>query len=850
MAADKDGGGQVAIFKHGQAPRDTGTRLLRQIRDYIASNPDCQRTTERIRAVMPQGKDAYRRAKNDALSALYGGFNERTRGRLMKDKQWHGWVHSGYVLVEVDPPPGSGVSPEQIKDAALDVEGLRQAATSMSGNGVHFVFEVDPKPETPEDHELAWYVLSERVNRAMAAAGAGAVTADTQAHEMVRLAYLSFDPQVRFYEGVKPAAWIDGKERAAVYRAELKAASKAEREAAKPPRPKAPPRPAYDDHAIDLSAAEHLGCQGGLGPDGYNAWLGMLRQLDTLGFTAAEIAAVCGIRGTHAHCGRVDIIADKILAGLPGSASVDDERNILRGTAYEAGWRQPGQPANKPTRRAAQAEADDGPDPDPERQSPMADAERILVKTPDQIACWDGESGAVEFGVLHPRYRTYTVAAPDARKAAAGIAPAIFAARRLDGSDISFKSGQHTDSPKHYLEVQRSLGDAADKCGTDNLRREDSEPRHYGELPVLVYKDGSGGIDMATGLDLAPDAIQRLYLETPPWPAIRRPDWAEFRRVQSLSEPLALAEPSELEPGLYDITPAEGGSMADVADYLWWQLPGLINLYAWLLSGQQRVLPEVVSDDPQIGKSTAAELVQKAFGKGVSVKQAYNLLSGKGRGAFDDIQRLCSQHFLVVVDEVAKAGQVQTGLVNELTASGFEPNVKYERRKDVPRRANALLLGDRFGLQTNRDAQGVKERLSYLLDFTGNGALPLSRATRNALLASQEAADYTACLVLSCIQNGQARPPEGSREAAAEKAALGDDFKQALSFAFKAAPGVFTPSAAVSEVIREVAKETGRQAPSHNDLTKTMETLFPAAERCQQRVDGKPTRGWLGIQGG
>ena len=341
----------LSLYPRAQAELHTRTLSLAEINQLILHDPAVARETARIRAVLPRGKKAYRAAKTAAAAACYAGYNPETRGRIMEDP---GWVHSGYVLVEVDPPPDSGVGPETIKDAAAGLPGLRQAATSLSGTGVHFVFEVAPPPKSFQGHELAWYSLAQALNERLAAQDAGAVKADTQAHDQARLGFLAHDPAARFYPDTPPAEWLSRRQAAQDYR-ELLNPKKAPKKARKSPpgaqEHKAPESPGnqphaagnggYSDKDIDRGAAEFLGCQGGLGEAGYNHWLGMVKRLATLDFAAAEIAAICAIRGTHEDCGDIAIIESK-LQDLPGGNDPKAERDSLRGAAFNAGWRPPG----------------------------------------------------------------------------------------------------------------------------------------------------------------------------------------------------------------------------------------------------------------------------------------------------------------------------------------------------------------------------------------------------------------------------------------------------------------------------------------------------------------------------
>ena len=346
----------ISIYPRAQAEYQSRTLTLEQVNDLIRSDVGVRRTAESIRAVREAGSyEDYREAKKSATAACYAGHNPVTRGRVMEDD---GWIHSGFVLVECDPPSGSGVGPETIKDAAEGLPGLRQSATSMSGDGVHFVFEVTPAPASPGGHELAWYLLAKTLNERLSAAGAGAVKADTQTHDQARLSFLAPDPLARLDLGAAPAEWHHRRQEAADYRDWIEADREAKRAAEKAARGsavsqrrngrKAPVKAAqtpgnggYSEHDIDLLAAEYLGCRGGLGPGGYNCWLGMITRLTVLGFTESEIAGICAIGGTHPDCGKVEVIREK-MRGAPCGGDVETERGSLRGEAYNAGWRRPG----------------------------------------------------------------------------------------------------------------------------------------------------------------------------------------------------------------------------------------------------------------------------------------------------------------------------------------------------------------------------------------------------------------------------------------------------------------------------------------------------------------------------
>ena len=795
MDTNKDGGGAVAIFRHGRAPKDNGTRTLRQIRDYIASNEDCQRITERIRSVMPQGVEVYREAKKNARSALYGGYNERTRGRLMKGSQWHGWVHSGYVLVEVDPPDGSGVSPKQIKDAALDLDGLRQAATSMSGKGVHFVFEVAPPPADPESHELCWYVLSERVNTAMAAAGAGAVTADTQAHEMVRLAYLSYDPEVCFYEGVKPAEWLSGTERAAAYRAEIKAASKTEKAAARGV-PETPRRaaPLLDEHAVDLSAAEYLGCQGGLGPGGYNNWLGMIRRLNTLSFTVSEISSICAIRGTHADCGRDDIIAAKIADGLPGTASVDDERKALRGEAYNDGWRQPGQRASggkgKGKTAAGGAPADDGDGGyDPAEVGDLARA--LLDEAADSLKVIGSE-----VYIAHPLTGFWI---PAESQHGARVAGAVLARQGIPVTGGRIRN----DMLKGISQVVID----PDAHGIAAIPMADSN-----NAPVLPLQ-GGGGLDLRSKERLAAGDVRSL-------------NCIGFSLEVCLYQPEAL----------------EGGSeFAD--DALSHYGSRLFDRTAYLMLGAIKALDVVSQPEPNWGKGSWYEWLKQAMPGEVGSVHLNRASTGQGR-KFSSVESLLAYHRLVYLDEGEKTEgkPLTTSYLNPFADASVWVELKGVNPITVRRKGNGVMMCG--GWPQLEVGQGTEARFGWAYKVETTNTLDLrlrawmmSPAGRAWVLA------YLAERAAEIHQRGFI--DEGGQGAAdaAEMIAFCQPELEVLYDCFEAGDG-FTPTAEIEACL----KAAGIDVPKTNKLAALIRKAFKKAVKERRQEDGRQSWGYRGIR--
>ena len=814
----------------GRAPdaRHNRTLTLLQVASFIKnSNSNNARRQADLRKLIAAGDlDEYRRIKgNHALAATYSGYADNGR-RL---KAGTGFHHSGYLLVEID-SIGKTLDIDaaaELRQAAALLPPVRMAYISTSAAGIHIVIQVDPPPADANQHEAAWRVAADYIDSMLKRP----VTGVDSTPDRSRLAYLPHDAGVVYKPVAQPLDWQQAASAAAARRM-VSAASKAAK------------TPNQDDSAFQ-AAADYVAAH--LPPAGSSTYPNL--------FLPACTAAYFYWGESRARAW-----ADSTARGPDAAATItwsileapNNPVGVMVSVAKELGYQPPSRTPITPP-----AAAKNGAHPaqplnlyggpagsDPIRQSPLADAQRVLELTPSQFSTWDGPGGEHDFAVIHPRFSTYTVISEELAKPAAGLSTAIWAARKLDGSDVSFKAGMHTDSPKHYIDVQNSLPHAINRVDAKRIRQEQDAPRHYAKSPILCFKD-SGGIDMLSGSLLTPEQIKDRYIETPPWPAVRRPDSRVYQRVQQADQYYIDIDYNAQNEAV--ITPADGGSWADVAAYLWAQFPDLPELVAYMLQGERREIAEVLVETSKAGKSTVAELTQNALGKGVGKREANNILANRGKSDFDDLQRCLSQHFLLWIDEIGKAGPVPAGVITESTANAFEPRVKYQKAVLMPRRGNLMLLGDEDGITTDRDAQGVKERLSILAHYKG-AMDKIDESTRKALLGSSAAADYTACLIFDAIRQGKAGVAAWMRSAAEDRAENDDPVKQALQAAFIDAPGEFTPSSDVTGVINQAISEHKLTALNGGGVRRKIIAVFPEADNAMgPDKSGKRVRGWIGI---
>ena len=713
------------------------------------------------------------------------------------------------------------------------------------------------------------------MNQRLAAAGAGAVKADTQAKDVVRLAFLSHDPMARFYPVAVPMAWHHRRQEGADYAAELEGARAAARAAAKaerrdsslgdykPPggaQGKTPPkRPAggYSERDIDWSAAEFLGCQGGFGQGGYNGWLGMLGRLESLGFTTAEMAAICAINPQHKDCGREDIIAAKIAAGLPGIRNAESERNSLRGEAVNAGWIQPGRAAGKSKQSANTAAGDKSSEEtrDPDRQLAGADAHRILIRLQGNYRVYQDpeQGGRLGIALLHPKFRTWAPMYQSDRHTAAPLVSMIRKARGLSGGSEKFNpDDDNADHAAHYLAVHKTLIDLVNDGRFENHRPGDipmteTPPISFGaDSRVVVWSDYSGGIDLSTGAELTPDEVEAAYIESPPWGAIRKPDWSDYRRTlaEDYIPPLRIETVMQDGEEMLDVTPLPGGNGADIAKWIVDRLPGFIETNAWLIQEQQRVAAGVYAQESAVGKSTAAELVSKSLQKGGAYRQARDVLKNS---RFNPFERLLSQHILLFLDEIQQVEKPPKGVFNNALASGWDVEEKYQVQAERQRSANLVLLGSAEGPNVDFAQQGVAQRLSVELFY--QGLEPVSRTTRNRVLDRRDnaASDWMLCALIDAIRQGNAAPPETAYAAAKERAEH-DPLIEELQQIFQYAEGEFCDAKVFRSRFQMAEAAAGVKAIAPNERRNKLTAALRHqgargfVER-QRMVDGK--RSWV-----
>ena len=822
LAPERSAPPLVSIWARGNAPYHSRVLTLEQVNGLIRSDDWIKQETDRIRAVKDQGKEAYRAAKATAQGVIYAGHNPKTRGRDTKLVEDHKhWVHSGYILVECDPPAGSDAGPESIKSAAEGLPGLRQSATSMSGDGVHFVFEVSPPPESPKGHKCAWHVLAKDLNAAMLAAGAGAVKADTQAKDVVRLSFMSHDPLARFYPESRPVEWHSRRAEGMAYEAHLEQERKAAREtekaedgvdcrkARKTPvnRPQAAGSGGYSEHDIDWSAAEYLGCQGGMGEDGYNCWIGMLKRLEALEFTVAQMATICGIRGRHPDCGREDIIAEKVAAGLPGVRDAETERNSLRGEACNAGWIQPGRRAGKGPRPAAAAA---------QCQEKPATIEEIIS---------GGDASAEIFEALLK---------PEVRDHFAVLHGKACIARPSSGIFTPIGSGRSEAALGSAISLLKRMGIRAPAAGkiTQALRLfagVSDNPEAYGVRAPhgteinkgrLVPVKNGGCLDLEVG------------------------------RVLSVQETLSRFSFAATALEQVEFDPEIGGHPMDYPEearqVLAHYTPELLDRICLRLLRTTKTIDTLIMPQPNFGKSTLADWFAAGLPGLFVVLDAGSNTSGQAM-KFSSIERYLASCLAVVIDECDKLeDSLSNRVVNKFSSRKLRVELKGEDPYLADRRANLLMMG--AASPRLEPGQGSAARFKWThRDETYSELEPRLASWMLSPAGCRWLLSYIAarCAALNRSVFIEGNDPDdgvGAEEARKMLQETAPVEAHRLLDNFVAEPGAFTASETIAGVLRAELKPGEKL--SDKAIAGHIRNTFP---RARPDKNGR-TRGWFGVK--
>ena len=204
---------RIAIFgdhpdkKRVRAPDATHktTHTLAQIHNYIVSDAkNAERQAKLRQLLIDEEIDAYSEVKGHfALGATYAGYADSGR-RLKASQDFH---HSGYLLIEIDPPVKSVdlETAAALRTKALELPSVAMSNISTSGSGIHTVIAVDPPPTNAKEHESAWNVCAEIVD--LHFAGEGLTPDSTQ--DRARLAFLAHDPGavLKNPDEVTPVKW-------------------------------------------------------------------------------------------------------------------------------------------------------------------------------------------------------------------------------------------------------------------------------------------------------------------------------------------------------------------------------------------------------------------------------------------------------------------------------------------------------------------------------------------------------------------------------------------------------------------------------------------------------------------
>ena len=301
----------IAITRYCWAADDQGRASnLQAVLDEIAAC-DHQEGIDSLRAITDE--DEYREAKKLLPAATFSGtFSHRAIKGLTN--------HSQIVVLDIDHLRDLAQS-EQFKDRLKDHPAIIAIFVSPGGHGIKVLIAC-AAPEDVKNADTKWWG---RKHRDFWQSAINTLPPDMQrlvdpsGKDVCRLCFLSADavmliaPADKDFEPVR----LTSQARVNV-----------------PPPPDRPGDPA-EDFALDTAALEYI-----QPPDEYTEWLSWLATLKKLGFSEAE-ADAWSTRGSKYQPGELRLRWDSLLDGPMGQSSVDEERNKLRGHAYNQGWRAP-----------------------------------------------------------------------------------------------------------------------------------------------------------------------------------------------------------------------------------------------------------------------------------------------------------------------------------------------------------------------------------------------------------------------------------------------------------------------------------------------------------------------------
>ena len=182
----------ISVYASAYSPVPQESVTLEQIFERIVyGSQGLSAATQQIRTALASGES--NRAdglKRQLPGVTYAG----VFGRRCK----HGLLQSaGLVTLDYD-EVGDLEKVGELRDRAARLRHTTMAHVSPSGRGVRVVIAVDPSPDAAEAYRAAWQVTREYYDAKLDA------HSDDATSDISRLAFLSFDPEVRFNSDVVP----------------------------------------------------------------------------------------------------------------------------------------------------------------------------------------------------------------------------------------------------------------------------------------------------------------------------------------------------------------------------------------------------------------------------------------------------------------------------------------------------------------------------------------------------------------------------------------------------------------------------------------------------------------------
>ena len=184
---------RISIYRNMKSPKPTGSVEVASLLEDIRGDETLAARTENARKILrTEGRDFYKWARENYPGVSWAGeFRYRNADGLLRP--------SGFVFVESDDLKERGTDAESEKARLSSNKHVAICYTSMSGDGVHALVWVSPRPQNAEEYRAAW-------DTAMREVGLQA-TGDKNVKDIARHAILASDPNLYANRQVSKMAW-------------------------------------------------------------------------------------------------------------------------------------------------------------------------------------------------------------------------------------------------------------------------------------------------------------------------------------------------------------------------------------------------------------------------------------------------------------------------------------------------------------------------------------------------------------------------------------------------------------------------------------------------------------------